>query len=94
MPCTDGVTNYHYTENPETKRRLDRATRVACEVLSTLTKTEVSKLSSEAQGWWIAHQEQDQIRLARLAEANAKAAARKKAVLKLTPEERKLLGLI
>lgn len=95
MPCRDGGPIDTY-ENPTTRRRLDLATRVACEALRSLDKNRLngsSSLSKEARDWWAAHQEEDRRRERQEQQQREREALRRKARAKLTPEERKALGI-
>ncbi len=69
---------------------LDKATKTLC---SKLKKTDVSKYSLEMQIWWRDHQKADKERLAKEKEEKEMKAVAKKALAKLTPKEKKALGL-
>lgn len=93
MPCHDypGISN-----DIETKRRLDSATRVACEALSKLDSCRMngsSTLSAEARMWWKSHQESDRRREEAKRVAKYRETLRSRARSKLTEEEWKELGL-
>ena len=73
-------------------QRVD-ADEMTAELCSRLQRLDVSQCSLEMQIWWRDHQEADRSR-AQAAVARAKTDKQKKAALaKLTPHERKLLGL-
>lgn len=95
MPCSDGrdFGGVVYRDNPEMKARLDAATRVACEGFKLLTPDQLAKLSPPAHQWWENHQAEDRRREAAEEHARQVAAAKKRALDKLTPGERKLLGV-
>ncbi len=109
MPCHDGGYEprgrVEYRDNPETKERLDRATRILCEVLKQMTHKEITLQSDELQVWWAKHQIEDRKRELAAAEATQRKvdAARVKreedvkieaALSKLTDEDKEALGLI
>ena len=93
MPC-------RYDPSPEEIRRnqeeLDTMARLACDFCTMIEKGEIEGLGDVpewARKWWEAHKVAD----ARRREADRKAAIRQKekddALAKLTPAERKVLGL-
>lgn len=100
MPCRD------YDDRPNTrveyredKTKVDRLTRLLCYTLTYLGKKSPGVLRSlltnsrDLKSWWRVHQEQDERRIAaERAEANKKA-LKKKALAKLSVEERRVLGL-
>lgn len=67
---------------------------LVAKICARLQNTDVSKLSLEAQIWWRDHQLADMHRLRREEEQRALMEAQRKALEKLTPDERKLLGLL
>lgn len=69
---------------------LDTDTRILC---SWCKSHDVSKMSLEFQIWWRDHQKADRERELRADLAQQKNKAISSALAKLTPEERKLLGL-
>lgn len=94
MPCSDGYApSYGYREDPETRRRLDLATRVACKALGRLTNQQLQSLDDEVLDWWKKHQADDARRLAREKAARDHARLKRNAINKLTAEERKALNL-
>lgn len=100
MACRDD-----YEPTPEESRRSwelrfrhnSDLAEMLCSVLTTISDTEepvtINHLSQDVQKWWQEHQERDRKKL----DAERREAEHKQAVLaaysKLTPEERKLLGL-
>lgn len=95
MPCRDyddGLSTYQIQQI-----KIDTLTRMLCETLTHVDesgyKTILNKRSKEVTQWWNEHQERDRKR--RIAEgAELRRKSDKKAALaKLTPQERKLLGL-
>jgi hypothetical protein len=96
MPCYDGngPGGVSYYEDPSTRRRLDLATRVACEVLRNHSAPVIKEsFSKEVQDWWAKHQADDARREAAEKAKKAREKARVTALAKLTAAERKLLGL-
>jgi hypothetical protein len=86
------------------KKRLDLATRAACAIEKLLTEAQIRELDKETFAWILEHRERDRKRreqaaekkLARKQARQAKetaAALRQQAIGKLTPAERKALGL-
>lgn len=63
------------------------------ELCSLLQKTDVKKLSLEAQKWWRDHQIADKNRIKNELKAIRENKAKQDALDKLTPYEKKLLGL-
>lgn len=74
-----------------TKAELDKLTATLCSRLSQ--HKALSLRSLEIQIWWRDHQIADQKRIAQEQKDAANETARKAALAKLTPAERKLLGL-
>lgn len=98
MPCR------YYTEAEEKsmavetitdlQRELDFVTRLLCAVCSDMAK---SKLSGELASWYASHKKMDAQRLAdekrEAAKFNREQKARQRALAKLTPAEKKMLGV-
>jgi vacuolar-type H+-ATPase subunit I/STV1 len=77
-----------------TKKRLDEKTEELCFALQILDQhQDVSKYSLEMQIWWRDHQKADKERIEKEMEELKEKEAKELAVAKLTPYERKLLGL-
>lgn len=94
MPCLNGDEyDYPRASASEAKARLDLATRVACKAMRCLEELGAPFPDSETSLWWIKHKEQDTLRLQREQEERKAKKKKKAALAKLTPEERKLLGL-
>ena len=74
-----GLTNSH----------CDKLTAQLCKKLQ---ETDVTKYSLEMQMWWRDHQKADKERLEKEIESAKKESDKKKALAKLTPYERELLG--
>ena len=94
MPCSDGGPSYQ--ENPETKDRLDKVTRLLCGLCRRLTnRGRAFHITDDAElaKWWAAHQEEDRRREERERKEREEAAAKRKALAKLSPRERRLLGI-
>ena len=108
MPCSD-YNDYQpyrgeslsWIEAETNRQRLDNVTRVLCETIAYLAEnysesTMLTKLMNNVGGlhaWYIEHQERDRRRKEHEAEAERLRAIRNEAVAKLTPEERKVLGV-
>jgi hypothetical protein len=114
MPCRDDypIENTVAQETYDTvraelsriKKRLDKATRVACELANNLNVEELSGVSKEAQAWVKEHREADAKRKREEEERerrdraeNERRVKREKdrltALNKLSKEERRILGL-
>jgi predicted RNA-binding protein Jag len=91
MPCQDDGQGEYYArkERQATQVRLDRVTEMLCRLCSQ----NADRLPGDINEWFRKHQEADRKRLA--AELAAEVAAQKKAaaLAKLTPEEKRMLGL-
>jgi len=73
---------------------LDKNTEELCSALQTKSDKEISKMSLEMQLWWRDHKAADKKRLLAELEKAKNEELKLKAMSKLTPFERKLLGLI
>lgn len=96
MPCNDGGGPYFADYSEEynaAKSRLDKATQVACELAKLLTHTQKQKLSSKARKWIETHRIMDDRRIAHEQRKLKEKELREKALRKLTPGERRLLGV-
>lgn len=96
MPCRDYDDSVRIVEDPETRRRLDHVTRMLCGLLQQLEeKNLLSCISGNITvlQWWKDHQAADRKRLEAEAAARLKQKHRAAALAKLTPAERKLLGV-
>lgn len=108
MPCNDGGgyrdSPVEYRDNPEVKKRLDRATRLLCGLCKVMSHDEMTHQTSELQVWWAKHQVEDNKRAAAEVKAERKkkvAAAKKRektkqrkaGLAKLSNKERQALGL-
>lgn len=71
----------------------EEADKLVAELCGKLGKADVTKYSLEMQMWWRDHLEWDAARIKREKEEAAQAEAKKKALEKLSPAERKALGL-
>lgn len=101
MPCTDGGSPY-----PRMTEDEKDATPLACAALSWLeykgyireflndaSWIECGLTQSRAETWWHDHKERDRKRREAEADATERRRLQKEAYSKLTPEERKALGL-
>ena len=93
MPCRNGNEENYLAIEAKAKAELDLATRVACKAMRCLEELGAAFPDSETALWWIEHKEQDRLRLQREQEKRQAKMKKKAALAKLTPEERKLLGL-
>lgn len=69
------------------------ADKIVAELCSRLQDTDVTKYSLEMQMWWRDHQKADKARLEMELRLTKEKEDKDKAIAKLTPYERKLLGL-
>jgi hypothetical protein len=69
------------------------ADAMVSELCSRLQAVDVTKYSLEMQMWWRDHQRADEVRLRKDLEDAKTDAAKRAALAKLTPHERRLLGL-
>lgn len=90
MPCSEWKENGSSSVDRDTKDKLDQTTSMLCEVLQ---KTDTSKLSLKVRRWWMDHQRMDKLRLEADLQRKKTKLQKEKALAKLTPYERKLLGL-
>jgi len=74
------------------QEHLDKKVAELCSAI-TKSKFKITKYSLEMQVWWRDHQKADKERLKKEAKEEKDAVARKKALAKLTPAEKKLLNL-
>ena len=93
MPCTTGQecdrTDY------EARRENERLTRVSCDIMRVLQSNgfDLSQLGGETRQWWDRHQAQDTARAAAAQQMAERDSLRESALAKLSPAERKALGL-
>jgi hypothetical protein len=95
MPCRSGDEDCA-GESYRTTVKLDKLTRMLCDALTKLERTSVQlvrTLSLETQEWWAEHKEADRARIAEEERLKGITQAKAHALKKLTPKERKLLGL-
>jgi len=102
MPCTDGGVPYPPSEEEILARKVPA---MLCAVWSSLTPhqqsnalakidwNEAGVTMKEFTRWWKLHSDEDKRRRAREAEAQRRERLRDKALEKLTPEERRALGV-
>ncbi len=98
MPCMDPPwVQEQEAEDAEQMARLrkalERAGRAACEALKTLTTQQRARLSPETRTWWEEHQAEDRDREQRERAKKAHADQKAAALAKLTPADRRALGL-
>lgn len=75
------------------KQELDEKIAKLCSMFQQLTNEQIKAMSLEAQIWWRDHQKLDQQRILNEFKEKLKEEDKQKALAKLTPYERKLLGL-
>lgn len=95
MPCSDGGT--YCSEDTETKNRLDKVTRLLCGLCERAECEARGTLISndeELAQWWAKHQEEDLRREEQERKEREEKEAKRKALAKLSPRERRLLGLL
>ena len=90
MPCSDGGPSREQIE--QDARFHQTMTRLSCDRCRELEARD-GKVPKWAAEWWENHQAHDAQRLTEQAEARRQYQVRKKALSKLTPEERDELGL-
>lgn len=104
MPCRDWTVEDRYSE---ISKELSKVSASLCAVLTVLEGDDAAfsailkKIDWKEAGitkreflmWWEDHKEQDKIRRARVAKELREIKIRKDALAKLTPEERKILGV-
>lgn len=103
MPCRDYDESY---DRQQTQKENDKLTKFLCTILSTLElENELGHFAElfdykeggisrkELFAWWEAHKEEDRKRKERAREAAERKEKKDAALSKLTPEERKLLGV-
>lgn len=95
MPCRDGGPT-DYEETVEKQRRLDKVTRMLCGLCRRVNKSGRDTLityDAELTAWWADHQAEDRKREAEEAAERAKERARQAVLAKLSPRDRKILGV-
>ena len=90
MPCRS---DYDGDSERALRKELERVTRVACELARTVDSDVYLHLNKETREWIVQHERADRERLKREREEADRLLMRKKALKKLTPEERRLLGI-
>jgi len=97
MPCRSYEDDYWH--DPAQKQIADKLAKLLCGTLTRLQAAEPALTYEELlewpelREWWTEHQRADAAEQARLAKIKAENAAKKAALKKLTPAERKLLGV-
>lgn len=89
MPCSDGGPSYDDLQRQARDR--DTVTRLACDRCKWLEKT--GEVPEWAREWWESHKAEDRRRIQEDAQARREEQIRKRALSKLTKEEREELGL-
>lgn len=89
MPCTTYSQDEQMNEDQNTLARLSRMLCDSCTLLDRLHVV----LPPSCKVWWAAHQREDLLRQQAEDEATSGLARRQLILAKLTPEERRVLGL-
>lgn len=96
MPCTDG--GVPYENSSSSRNREDRLARIACAAMSALEELGKEDFlllkNDEVREWWAAHKEFDRRRREKEEETQRLIKLTSQAMMKLTDEEKKALGLI
>ena len=97
MPCRSYDDDNSSYELDRVRKLNDKLARIACKALGELEKNGIEDLllleDDEVREWWKAHKEADAKAAAARAEKERIAKLRKDALAKLSPEERKVLGI-
>lgn len=89
--CKENFNGYHIGAYMKyTKEKLDKSTAELCSILKN---RDITKYSLELQIWWRDHQEADRKRERDEANKVLEGRERRNALAKLTPAERKVLGV-
>lgn len=92
MPCRDP--GYDPWERSRADvQKIDKLTRLLCTTLGSMHSKDINNLPKDVQNWWWEHQAADRRRQLREAEEREKKKKKSEALKKLSPEERKLLGI-
>lgn len=96
MPCNDGAQYAREEDNQRQRDKIDELTRLLCEACDLVHHSHeltARPASPELKHWYANHLIEDERRKAGERAAVAKSVTIKAALAKLTPEERRLLGL-
>ena len=96
MPCKDD--GWEQEENQNIRDRFDKMTRIACKALTHIEESgdglEILILRDpEIAEWWSKHKELDRKRKEQLRREQEIESIRQGALSKLSPEEKKVLGI-
>lgn len=98
MPCRDYEDDRNWVDN-DLREQNNKLARISCNALTAFSKANPEELAKflhsnvEADYWWENHQAADKANNERIAEEKRKNKVKKAALAKLTPEEKKALGL-
>lgn len=93
MPCNSGM-GVGDLQGLTTRSELERLTRVSCQIMKAIESAGIQlDLDGEAAAWWQQHKAIDEARLRREQEQAEQERIRLEEIAKLTPEERRALGL-
>lgn len=99
MPCSDGgwSRSVDDSEIRSLEKRNDKLARIACAAMTALEANGIEDFilleNDEVREWWAEHKEFDRKRREKEAERKRLAQIRQDALAKLSPEERKVLGI-
>lgn len=95
MPCMSSTGMGSDGTDYEARRENERLTRVSCDIIRTLEAAgaDLSRFSEETRRWWDQHKASDAAREQARLDMQRRDAIREAALAKLTPEERKALGV-
>lgn len=98
MPCRSYEDDYLQVAS-DTREQNNKLARIACSALNAFNEADPEACAKflgknhEAHTWWEGHKVADAAEKARVAKEKAEKKLAKAALAKLTPEERKALGL-
>lgn len=101
MPCQSYESSWASSSNDreiqKLKKEADKLARIACKALTTLEENQIEDLlllkDDEVRTWWAQHKEDDRKAAEAAAEKRRIANMKKEALAKLSPEEKRVLGL-
>lgn len=99
MPCRDYESDSWGVSRsaPNLKGQMDKLARIACKAMTELVEQGKADFllirDDEVREWWIQHIEADRKAREEKEKKDREAKIRKEALAKLTPEEKKILGI-
>lgn len=91
MPCSDS--GYEYNDCRKEVQKIHKLTELLCTACAELENHDDAVFTPSLASWWMEHKREDAERREREAEAMAQYRLEMKAYKKLTPDERKMLGV-